>query len=207
MEKLILGKEQYYNMDCYETGLNNNVLVVGASGAGKTRGIVVPNLLEATGSYVVSDPKGNLYNRYGDYLRMRGYEVKKLDFINPKSSSRYNLFEYINDSQDIIKMAHMLVNGAPTGGKNVTHMDPFWDEAAKLLMASLIAYLKETEIPMEEQTLSSLIKMLDMSILGCSDEKAAYYKTKMDLLMEDAEEYWPDAMCHRYYRRFQASAV
>ncbi len=59
--RLILGEGQYYSLNYIETGLNNNVLAVGASGAGKTRGYVIPNLLEAAGSYMISDPKGNLY--------------------------------------------------------------------------------------------------------------------------------------------------
>lgn len=56
---MILANDQYYSLDCHKTQLNNNVLVVGCSGAGKTRSIVTPNLLQATGSYVVSDPKGS----------------------------------------------------------------------------------------------------------------------------------------------------
>ena len=64
---MILGENQYYSLDCYKTKLNNNVLVVGASGAGKTRSIVTPNILQASGSYIISDPKGNLYRRIGLY--------------------------------------------------------------------------------------------------------------------------------------------
>ena len=62
---MILGQDQYYSLNCYETKVNNNVLVVGTSGAGKTRSIVIPNLLQASGSYILSDPKGNLYKKYG----------------------------------------------------------------------------------------------------------------------------------------------
>ena len=86
---MILANDQYYSLDCYKTQLNNNVLVVGCSGAGKTRSIVTPNLLQATGSYVVSDPKGNLYKQYGNYLRKQGYTVKCLDFVNPERSVGY----------------------------------------------------------------------------------------------------------------------
>ena len=66
MEKnmLILGQDQYYSLDTHQTNVNNNVLVVGTSGAGKTRSIVVPNLLQASGSYVVVDPKGDRYRKY-----------------------------------------------------------------------------------------------------------------------------------------------
>ena len=97
MEKntLILGQNQYYSLDCYKTKLNNNVLVVGTSGAGKTRSIVIPNLLQESGSYVVSDPKGNLYKQYRSYLEKQGYIVKKLDFTEPENSAHYNFFSYI----------------------------------------------------------------------------------------------------------------
>ena len=63
MNKLILGDNQYYSLDCFETGLNNNVLVVGGSGTGKTRTVVEPNIRQAAGSYIVTDPKGNLYRK------------------------------------------------------------------------------------------------------------------------------------------------
>ena len=111
MEKdtLILAEDQYYSLDSYKTKLNNNVLVVGTSGAGKTRGIVEPNILQATGSYVISDPKGNLYSKYRDYLRNKGYCVKKLDFTDPENSEHYNFFRYIHSTQDIVKISHMMI--------------------------------------------------------------------------------------------------
>ena len=93
--ELILADGQYYSMDCYKTQLNNNVLIVGAAGAGKTRSIVSPNILQAIGSYIITDPKGNLYQKYWDYLRGKVYYVKKLDFVNPKDSVHYNFFHYI----------------------------------------------------------------------------------------------------------------
>lgn len=83
---MILGQDQYYSLNCYETKVNNNVLVVGTSGAGKTRSIVIPNLLQASGSYILSDPKGNLYKKYGPYLKKQGYVVKLLDFTDPEHS-------------------------------------------------------------------------------------------------------------------------
>ena len=93
---LIIAKDHYYSMDCYETQLNNNVLVVGTSGSGKTRSIVSPNILQACGSYIISDPKGNLHRKYKQYLVSQGYVVKKLDFTHPQESMKYNPFHYIN---------------------------------------------------------------------------------------------------------------
>ena len=106
---MILGKERYYSLDCYKTQLNNNVLVVGTSGSGKTRSIVTPNILQATGSYIVSDPKGTLYTKYKSRLEKEGYEVKKLDFTEPDNSAHYNFFRYIRNTQDIVKISHMLI--------------------------------------------------------------------------------------------------
>lgn len=126
-DMMILAQDQYYSMDSYKTKLNNNVIVVGTSGSGKTRSIVTPNLLQASGSYILSDPKGTLYNTYKDYLKKQGYVVKKLDFTDPTHSSHYNLFKYIKSTQDIVKIAHMLIYQRKATG----HLDPFWDEASQ----------------------------------------------------------------------------
>ena len=152
---LILGQNQYYSLDSYKTKLNNNVLVVGTSGAGKTRSIVTPNLLQATGSYIVSDPKGNLYKKYGAYLKDHGYVVKKLDFTDPQNSAHYNFFSYINNTQDIVKIAHMLIYQ-----RKKESLDPFWDQASQLLLQSVIAYLIE-EGYKSEQNLHNLLRIIN----------------------------------------------
>lgn len=118
---MILAQDQYYSLDCHKTQLNNNVLVVGTSGAGKTRSIVAPNILQATGSYVISDPKGNLYEKYSDYLTGKGYKVKKLDFTDPYHSAHYNMFKYVNTELDIMNIAGVLVGRT----KNSRSYDPF----------------------------------------------------------------------------------
>ena len=77
---MILAEGQYFSTDDYQTKRNNNVLAVGAPGSGKTTSIVVPNLLQANDSYIVSDPKGRLYRQYARYFKSKGYNVKLLDF-------------------------------------------------------------------------------------------------------------------------------
>lgn len=196
--KMILAQNQEYSLNCYETQLNNNVLVVGASGAGKTRSIVTPNILEATGSYIVSDPKGNLYKKYGDYLRERGYKVKKLDFTDPENSEKYNFFRYINSTQDIVSTAHMLIYGE-TGGN---HQDPFWDQAAQLLLQALIAYLREGQtIP--EQNLHNLLKLVTLCYSsGDMDHK----DSMMDCLMKDHRRTHPNSYAVKTYDKFRTAA-
>ena len=180
---LIVADGKSFSLDCYETKLNNNVLVVGASGTGKTRNIVIPNLLQASGSYIVCDPKGVLFKEYGEYMREQGYKVKYLDFIHPEKSDRYNPFAYLKTTQDILKMANMIVQ--PEGSIS---KDPFWDDAGTLLMASLISYIK-TKYPSDKQTLATVLTLLteahreDFGGSTMLDEK-------MEVLAKESPDCW-----------------
>lgn len=195
---MIIAKGQYYSMDCYETQLNNNVLVVGSSGAGKTRSIVEPNILQACGSYIISDPKGVLYPKYKDYLRERGYDVKVVDFIHPEQSSHYNFFKYIRNTKDVIKMANILTYGINENN----HQDPFWEQSSELLLSSLLAYLLYYTNE-EDRTMASLQEML----INCEvDEEDSSVQTVLDLLMEDAEKEEPDNFACRQYKKFRIAA-
>lgn len=196
--KMILAENQEYSLDTYQTQLNNNVLVVGTTGAGKTRSIVTPNLLEATGSYIVSDPKGNLYYKYREYLEERGYTVRKLDFTNPEESDGYNFFEYIQSTQDIITTAHMLIYDGNQGN----HIDPFWDQAAQLLLQALIAYLKEAHQP-NEQNLHNLLKLVTMcSSSGDLDDR----ESMMDAIFKDYGRTHKDSYAVNTYNKFRVAA-
>ncbi len=197
-DTLILGKDHFYSLDCYKTKLNNNVLVVGTSGAGKTRSIVTPNLLQATGSYIVSDPKGNLYDRYGDYLKSKGYVVKKLDFTDLQGSAHYNFFNYINSVQDIVKVAHMLIYQRKNGG----HPDPFWDEASQLLVQAIMAFLLEKR-GKEDQNLHSLLKLINQcNLLGDMNNE----KNPLDRIMESFYRDDPNGYGITAYRKFRVAA-
>ncbi len=141
--KLILGEGQSYSLDSFETKLNNNVLVVGGSGCGKTTGIVIPNIKQATGSYIVTDPKGNLHKKLGGYLKNRGYNVLKLDLSNPNGEIRYNFLDYIEEEHDVIKIAHILMSGA--GRKGFEGDNAYFYQCAELLLGSAIASVKWLE--------------------------------------------------------------
>lgn len=195
---LILGQNQFYSLNCYETQLNNNVLVVGTSGSGKTRSIVTPNLLQATGSYVVSDPKGNSYRKYKAYLKKQGYIVKKLDFTDPEHSAHYNFFHYIHSTQDIVKIAHMLIYQRKEGG----HSDPFWDEAGQLLLQAIIAYLREEWGPGEQ----NLHRMMEIISLCQAEGDLDNHKTILDRLMEEVGKQNKDSYAFSTYTKFRVAA-
>jgi len=157
---MILGENQYFSRDCIQTQLNNNVVVVGTSGAGKTRYIVMPNLLQATGSYVVSDPKGNLAKKLGPYLKSKGYDVVIVDFIHPEKSLRYNPIGLCHTTSDARKLAHIIVSemAKMSGGKTA---DPFWDETSEILISACIGYMLETDkLKESEKNLTTLAKLI-----------------------------------------------
>ncbi len=153
--QMVLGEGNYFSLDCYETQLNNNVLVVGASGCGKTRSVVTPNLLQATGSYIISDPKGVLYRQYGKMLERRGYKVRKLDFTNPADSCRYNFFRYIRTEQDILKTAYMLVYGED---RSTVRSDPYWEQSSVVAASAVISYLMEQG--QDQQNLGKFLELI-----------------------------------------------
>ena len=187
-DTLILGEGRYYSKDCYKTQLNNNVIVVGTSGAGKTRSIVIPNLLQASGSYVVSDPKGNLYKKMGPYLRSKGYDVKAIDFIHPEKSSRYNPLKYCKTTTDIRKLAHMIAyNDAKIGNKE----DPFWDESTEMLYLALIGYVLESDaFSEEEKNMATVRKLICLANrTGSSARREISYDSRLsDLLNRHKNE-------------------
>ena len=197
-DQMILAQEQFYNLNCYETQLNNNVLVVGASGAGKTRSIVIPNLLQAYGSYIISDPKGNLYQKYKHYLEQEGYVVKKIDFTDPMNSSHYNFFRYIRNTQDIVKIAHMMIYSKESERR---HMDPFWNEADQLLIQALIAYLRE-EWGEEDQNLHRLLQLVE---LCQSSGDMNISRNPVDILFEDLRKKNRDSYAVSTYNKFRVA--
>lgn len=201
--ELILAQNQYYDLDCYKTQLNNNVLVVGSPGSGKTRSIVSPNILQAVGSYIIVDPKGNLYGKYSGYLRAKGYDVQKLNFANPadRETCCYNFFHYIRSDQDVLKIAHMLIKtddnlAKPYGG------DPFWDESSELLLVALIGYLFHHG-GRRACTLESILQLLQGFEL---DENDSSEKGPLDYVFEEIGESKPDDFSYRYYKRFRQAA-
>lgn len=196
---LILGQEQYYSLDCFQTRLNNNVLAVGTSGAGKTRGLVEPNLRQAVGSYVVSDPKGNLYGKYKTYLQERGYRVLKLDFTDPANSEQYNFFRYIHSTQDIVRISHMLIYQE----KNQNHhADPFWDQTSQLLVQACMAYLMEV-CSEKDQNFAMLMRLINSAEV---DEYDSSEKSPMDYLIDELMNNNPDSYAVKTYKKFRCAA-
>lgn len=157
-EGFILSTKHYLGTDERKVRVNKNVLVYGGSGTGKTTCFVKPNILQKLGSYVITDPKGELYRDTSNYLKEAGYEVKVLNLVDTKYSNRYNPLAHIQDDTDVDIIAHTIVEG---GGKetNQKSNDPFWDETAKMLLKACIYYVISV-LPEAEQNLSSCLNIV-----------------------------------------------
>ncbi len=150
---IILAEDNYLPTD--KRG-NVNVLVVGGSGSGKSASYSIPNAYQQLGSYVFTDPKGELYDRTAGYLKKNGYEIKVLNLVRPQYSDGYNPLMHITSDIDVDVIANTIVKGQKTDGSG---SDPFWDDSAEMLLKALIYYLLATR-PEEEQNLESCAELV-----------------------------------------------
>ena len=149
---MILAKDLYLPEE-YKS--NQNVLVLGVPGSGKTRGHVLPNLMEMNSSFVILDPKGEIYSTAADMLKRRGYRVKCLDFDKPlQTPDFYNPLEHIRSEDDILRMTELLI-----GESKKTCKDIFWPYSAQILANSLVGYLV-SECGGADRTLEGMTKLL-----------------------------------------------
>ena len=129
---IILAEDNYLPVD--KRG-NVNVLVVGGSGSGKSASYSIPNAYQMLGSYVFTDPKGELYDRTAGYLKQHGYEIKVLNLVKPQNSDGYNPLMHISSEIDVDVIANTIVKGQKTDGGG---SDPYWDDSAQMLLKALI---------------------------------------------------------------------
>ena len=150
---ILLAQDHYLPVD--KRG-NINVLVVGGSGSGKSASYSIPNAYQMLGSYVFTDPKGELYDKTAGYLKQNGYDIKVLNLVNPANSDGYNPLMHIASELDVDVIANTIVKGQKVEGSN---SDPYWDDMAEMLLKALIYYLIATR-PEEEQNLASCSELV-----------------------------------------------
>ena len=160
---------------------NRNVLVVGGSGSGKTRGFFEPNIMQMSANYLVTDPKGETLPRMGHMLDGAGYKVLSFNTVDFSKSLHYNPLAYVRDEADILEFVTCLIDN--TTGDREHAGDPFWENAERLLYVALIGYLLY-HCPSEDRSLSGLVTLLSLAKAKESDED---YKSPLDLLFEEVE--------------------
>ncbi|MEY8389725.1 type IV secretory system conjugative DNA transfer family protein, partial [Oscillospiraceae bacterium 38-13] len=172
-------------------------IVVGGSGAGKTRYIVKPNLYEANASYIATDPKGELARDSIPLLLREGYTIKVFDLVDPDRSDCYNPFHYIRNDADVLKLiANFIRNTTP---KNAHSSDPFWEKSETALDSALMLYLLH-EAPPEDQNMEMMLTMLEY---GAAKEGDGDHVSALDLLFQALEEENPNHIAVRQYKVFK----
>ncbi len=196
-----LTKHVSIGMDTHKHRRNLNVFVLGGSGAGKTRSVVLPGLLEDLNcSFIITDPKSEILDNVGYYLIERGYRIRVLNLLDLDRSDGYNPFRYIRSETDGLKLIVNLIRN--TTPRNAGGSDPFWEKAETALLQSLMLYLWY-EAPEEEQNFSMVMKML--SYADVREEKETYVSA-LDLLFNQLAANNPNHIAVKQYRIYKQAA-
>ena len=187
-------------LDTHKHRRSLNVLVIGGSGAAKTRSYVLPNILEANTNYVITDPKMEVLTATGGYLKSQGYDVRVLNLVNLEQSDGYNPFRYIRDEKDALRLVNNLIQA--TTPKNSHESDPFWTKAETALLQAIILMLFQ-EAPESEQNFSMVMRVLEYAEVKEDDED---HVSPLDLLFSAIEREKPDSVAVRQYKVFKMAA-
>lgn len=197
---IILSQHISIGLDGRRHKRNLNVIVVGGSGAGKTRGYVLPNIMECNCSYIIADPKGEILRKTGGLLEKEGYEICVLNLVDLEKSDCYNPIAYLRSDHDALKLVTNLIRN--TNEKGQKSSDPFWDKSEAAILQAFILYLLH-EAPASEQNFSTVMYMIENAAASEEDES---YKSPVDLLFDDLERKNPEHIALKMYKVFKQAA-
>ena len=180
---------------------NLNTIVIGGSGAGKTRFYCKPNIMQCNTSFVVLDPKGEILRSEGYMLEKEGYVIKVIDLIDMSKSHGYNPFHYIQSDKDILKLITNLIrNTTPKGSQS---MDPFWEKSETALLEALMLYLYHYA-PEDEQNFTMVMEMLTYAEVKEDDEE---YESPLDELFYSLRKTDPQSLALKQYEIYRSGAT
>lgn len=196
----ILTRHVRLGLDTHKHRRSLNVLVIGGSGAAKTRSYVKPNILEANTNYVITDPKSEVLLATGGWLESQGYDIRVLNLVNLEQSDGYNPFRYLRDEKDALRLVNNLIQA--TTPKNSHESDPFWTKAETALLQAIILMLFQ-EAPEYEQNFSMVMRVLEYAEVKEEDEE---YVSPLDLLFQAIERENPNSVAVHQYKVFKMAA-
>lgn len=179
------------SLNTRKTMRNNNVLVIGGSGSGKTRFFLKPNLMQLHSSYVITDPKGTVLNEVGQLFADNGYVIKTFNTVDFNKSMHYNPFGFIKSEADIKVFTDLLITSTKEKGEKSA--DQFWENSERLLYMALIGYIYY-ELNEEEHNFASLIRMINSMEVREDDET---FKNPVDYMFEELE-IGTEEFCRKY---------
>ena len=196
----ILTKSTRIGLEGRKHRRNLNVLVCGGSGSGKTRFYAKPNIMNANTSFITLDCKGEILRDTGSLLEQKGYKIKVLDLINMEKSHCYNPFAYLRDDNDIQRLVtNLFKNTTPKGSQS---QDPFWDQAAMMLLLALVFYL-HYEAPEDEQNFPMVMEMIRAGEVREDDDT---FNSPLDELFNRLERRNPEHIALKYYRNYRSGS-
>ena len=199
-QNILLTQNFRISLDTHKHRRCLNILVVGGSGAGKSRGFALPNIMQCCCSMVITDPKAELLRKTGGLLEKKGYEVRVFDLINPDTSFCYNPFEYVHDDKDVLRLiSNLIQNTTPKGSQS---SDPFWEKSETALLQALMLYLLH-EAPPEEQNFAMIMEMLGSAQVKEENED---YESPLDILFDRLEMRDPDSIAVKQYHIYKQAA-
>ena len=196
----ILTRHVRLGLDTHKHRRSLNVLVIGGSGAAKTRGYVKPNILEANTNYVITDPKMEVLTDTGGYLKKKGYDIRVLNLVNLEQSDGYNPFRYLRDEKDALKLVNTLIQATTPKGSHES--DPFWTKSETALLQAIILMLYQ-EAPEYEQNFSMVMRVLEYAEVRENDDE---YISPLDRLFKAMEHEHPESVALRQYKVFKQAA-
>ena len=200
-QNLILTQHFQMGLDGHKHKRNTNVLVVGGSGAGKSRSYAIPNALNCGEcSMAVCDPKSEILRKTGAALKASGFEVRVFDLLNPDASYCYNPLAYVRDDKDVLRLIETLIQSTTPPGAQTS--DPFWTKSETALLQALVLYLMH-EAPKEEQNFAMVMEMLEAAEVREEDDE---YESPLDILFARLEMRNPESIAVRQYRIFKMGA-
>ena len=200
LENILLTNSVRLGLDSHIHRRNLNVLIVGGSGAGKTRFYAKPNVLQGNTSFIITDPKGEICRDTGELMKRLGYDVKVIDLINMNQSWCYNPLEYIESDNDVLRLVTNLIKN--TTPKNASNNDPFWEKSETALLQALILFLVHCA-PKQERNFGVVMEMLQAADVKEGDEN---YMSDLDILFQNLEMRDPDHIAVKQYRVFKMAA-
>ena len=197
----ILTQNVAIGLDGRKHRRNLNILCCGGSGSGKTRFFAKINVMNANTSFVCLDPKGELLRDTGNLLKAKDYDIKVIDLINMEKSHCYNPFVYLRNDNDIQRLVtNLFKNTTPKGSQS---QDPFWDQAAQMLLLALVFYL-HYEAPPDEQNFPMVMEMIRAAEVREDNEE---FQSPLDELFDRLEMRNPEHIALKYYRNYHSGSA
>lgn len=200
-KNILFSQDVALSMNTRKTFKNNNVLIVGGSGSGKTRFYLKPNLMQMHSSYVITDPKGSLVKECGKLLEENGYKVKVFDLINMEKSGKYNPFNYLRDEKDILKLVNNIIKNTNSESGKGTKSD-FWEKSEVALLSALFGFVF-FEGEKHEKNIATVMELLRLAEVKEEDES---FKSPLDLIFEDLKTRNPNHFALKQYEIFKLGA-